>query len=426
MEYVIDDIIVAKIDLLGLVPLVNLDPDIREAMQCELRRRIHEWEFGDNVNGRCESEYHLISAVIKGNLRRARISLDNGADVSLTSTLGMTALHHASYLRDNSEKVLMIHKLLLEKGASCNAQDPLGTTPFHVALMSQPLIIAKLLIQYGADVTAVNINGGTALHYAARNVLNTDNLRFIVDQGLDIECSDKNNLVALHHAASTLNYAGCELLLKRGAIITKMNSLMETPLTMAILSQVPGKRKLRTVQVLLAYGADMADSTLKMAIETRCSASVKKLLIQYMAKLQYLNMGIHEDDLRIIESEDNLKNYYETCLQELESMNAAKFYGDVSVLSILIESEKTISRYARNDELVNALVDMLQEKGNDWIRIYFGFLKNRFYAKVMNHKIRSKAAEVLSNLLKLNGPFHLVIQKILRYLPTEDLVILTM
>lgn len=82
-----------------------------------------------------------------------------------------------------------ILKLLLGYGADCNESAATGP-PLHLAV-DQGLIPVQLLLKHGADVTAVDARSGeTALHRAAGNS-QIDVLQCILDQGVDIQRSDK-------------------------------------------------------------------------------------------------------------------------------------------------------------------------------------------------------------------------------------------
>lgn len=123
----------------------------------------------------------------------------------------------------------------------------------------------------------------------------------------------------------------------------------------------------------MEYGADVAykmkgRSILEMAAERTAwhdnfafgvnlnpYTDVKFFLMRHAAKMVYMNLGINEDDRRTIENHDLYRGYYEFCTEELEKMKEAKFYNDVSVVSVLMETDRIISRYARNEELVRAL-----------------------------------------------------------------------
>lgn len=145
-------------------------------------------------------------------------------------------------------------------------------------------------------------------------------------------------------------------------------------------------------------------------------------MVRHMAKLEFLGLSVNKYHRQIIDSIGRcFKEYYMTCLQELESMAATRFYNNVSILDILIGSYKELSGYARNEELVNALDE--QDYGNMGL-VYFPRLAKRFHVEVEAQRLQKAAAKVLSNIFALNDPSHLVNETIICYLKTTDFKIL--
>lgn len=363
----------------------------------------------------------LYDNVKKCNLRLVKLLLDHGADASHKRDNGESPLFAALLIE--KDECYDLCKLLLEKNADCNSRI-YDTTPFLRALSCQSLKVVRLLLDHGADITVVDRIGRTALHYAAMN-LRVDVLDFVLDQGIYVECGDNQDLSALFWAAEYDNYEGCELLLRRGAMVNRRSMKTEwTPLTWVIWPKIVpyNGQEARIVQLMLEYGADVIVRSLRIGALSGGSGEVRNILMRHMARLECLGSScIHEGHRQIIENEDCYRGYYRTCLQELKNMKVTKFHNNVSVFSILMDSEKMLFAYARNENLVRAL-----EKNNydNTFPIYFPLLKKRFYAEVKKHRLRKNAATILSNVFMFNDPSHLVNQKILHYLTDEDLKIL--
>lgn len=364
---------IRPVSLCLLDAIMSSDPN-------EVRRVI---EMGANVNEPhgCEYPFHL--ATSRGKLLIVHVLLEYGADVFLRDSPS-SSLHWACMcLEKTYDNSYQIIQLLLERGLDCNERDPSGLTPFHAALQHGNLRIAQLLLSYGADVQAVNIYGMTALHYAARNYENVDVLAFILDLGFDIEQGDcLEDRSALQHAAWYANPKGCELLLKRGANLYRQSRVTgETALTLAVRCWFDA---VEVVQLLLERGAEVTDlvedySVLQLSAVQGVPRKIRNALIQHIAKLQYLNLSVDEYDLQEIESIDCDKKYYEACLREFEKMKEIKFYNNVSILSILMESEHVLSGYARNEDLIEAFE---KKDYGKMFPINLPTLKKRFYAQV--------------------------------------------
>lgn len=129
-------------------------------------------------------------------------------------------------------------------------------------------------------------------------------------------------------------------------------------------------------------------------------------------------MSIRKSDQQLIDNDDDYREYYEICMQELRDMKEAKFYNSVSVFDIFAGSKQMISGYAKNEELIEALKVGDCEKR---FPIYFTPLIKRFYVEVSRQKLRKLAAKILGNLFEFNDPAHVVNQKILSYISDVDL-----
>lgn len=357
--------------------------------------------------------------VQKHNLHLIQLLLDHGADASYKLEDGETPVSAAVSVRKDYECSAMC-KLLLEKGAECDTRIVrTGATPLLLAFAEQSLNIVQLLLDHGADITATDILGHTGLHYAAVNP-RVDVLEFALSQGFDIERGNYNDYSALAWTVNYYIYENCELLLRRGAMVNRVS--VQTgwmPLCMAIQPRFAyNGQENRVVQLLLEYGAEVTTNSLEVGSLSDVSDGIRNVLMQHMAKLECLNWGITQDHRKIIENRGCYKGYYGTCLQELNEMKTAKFYHNVSAYNICMGSDKVLSGFARNDELVKALEE---NDFSDDFPIYFSCLRKRFYAEVEKQKLRNIAAKILSNLFMFNHPSHPVNHAILRYFTDEDL-----
>lgn len=61
--------------------------------------------------------------------------------------------------------------------------------------------------------------------------------------------------------------------------------------------------------------------------------------------MQCIDLRIIEDRRRIIEKYVSHREYYQACLQEFGGMKESKFYNNVSVFSILVDSQNKLSSY---------------------------------------------------------------------------------
>lgn len=221
------------------------------------------------------------------------------------------------------------------------------------------------------------------------------------------------------------NYDGCEFLLERGAIVNRDGGWAEFPslLGLVISSRVRQERRLsevvRFVELLLAYGANATQEILTTAATD--VRGIGEALVRHVAKMEHLDLDIHEDVRRTIQGSEVYSLYYRRCFLELETMKRRKLYNNVSIFQILMGSEKMITGYARHEEVVGALE---ARDYNLTFPVYFTLLKKRFNAKVEEQALRDTAAKILSNIFMLNDPFHFIVQNVLNYPHIKDLCVL--
>lgn len=218
--------------------------------------------FSDNDN--------LYNSVVKGNVRKVKKFIENGADVNVTDQKGQTPLHQIAgggFIQLKSKNLfrrlrgcriaagyhvapdicLEIANLLIDNGADIHVKDYRGRTPLHETGRSKNSEVAKFLIASGADVNAKDDFGQTPLLYA----LDTDMLcpfggmevlKLLIENGADVNATDKEHETPLHKTVLSVFGIGiyiksvddvCEiidLLLKKGANINAIDKKGNTPL----------------------------------------------------------------------------------------------------------------------------------------------------------------------------------------------------
>lgn len=360
-------------------------------------------------------------AICMNNVPAVTLLLERGADVSIVNRERVTPIRFVSRCNQVDVRYDM-YKLLLEHGADCNEKSDVATV-FLCTFAYDNLRTVKLFLNHGADIAATDAYGGTAIHYAAENGCFSEVLDFLLDQGFDANCLDGSDLSPLHFAARCSNLIACYHLLQHGASVNrKTRTIGITPLVAAVYAEKPN---VQIVKLLLYFGADVSvagSNILKMVAcdkdeEDYVYEEIKPLLMEHMAKRRYQNLHINEDDRHTIETKDCYRDHYKACLQELESMENTKFYNNVSVLNVLLESQKVISGYTRNAELVEALEEIGYA---NLFPIYFDSLQERLDIEVAKCGRRSKAAKILSDIFMFNDFTHPVTQKILNYLRCTD------
>uniref|UniRef100_A0A672KNV4 Ankyrin repeat domain-containing protein 11 n=1 Tax=Sinocyclocheilus grahami TaxID=75366 RepID=A0A672KNV4_SINGR len=116
----------------------------------------------DKVNKRNErGETRLHRAAIRGEARRIKELISEGADVNVKDFAGWTALHEAC-----NRGYYDVAKQLLAAGAEVNTKGLDDDTPLHDASNNGHLKVVKLLLRYGGDPCQSNRRGETPLKVA--------------------------------------------------------------------------------------------------------------------------------------------------------------------------------------------------------------------------------------------------------------------
>jgi ankyrin repeat protein len=167
------------------------------------------------------------------NAAQALLLVDAGADVTVASPTGWTALH---YCAEKIEEYASIELLeaLVDRGADVNAVTDDGQTPLHILCANEPTMdMLDALMNRGADVHARNNAGHTPLHLAAA-VHNAEIVEMLIDNGCDVHAVDHEGNTPLHGAARSQYTQSVDVLLEHGAEINARDAQGRTPLHIAL------------------------------------------------------------------------------------------------------------------------------------------------------------------------------------------------
>lgn len=174
-------------------------------------------------------------------------SLRDGLVICDTDS-GSTPLHYVTnFEAPNDSRPLglgeYVTKWLIRYGSDINAQNKLGYTPLHVAVLKKSRILVSLLLDLGADP-------------------NTS------DSG------DHHN-TPLHEAIRGGDYFIVDVLLKKGASVNSQNAALSTPLHYAV-TMLRGDM----IDMLLVYGADkmLTDSLGRTSADLARQSEFQKII----------------------------------------------------------------------------------------------------------------------------------------------------
>lgn len=169
---------------------------------------------GANVNMRtrkCWSPLHY--ACRFKEFEAAQILLEHGASVDAQTNVGYTSLHISSQYCKNGR--LDFIQLLLKYGANIDAVSRAGHTPLQIACKHNQEAIVKEFLKRGASM---EIKQGFTLLQSACRARQLNLVTLLVDHGADPNGTSKSSLVPpLHNACQRGFLEIAEVLIERGA-----------------------------------------------------------------------------------------------------------------------------------------------------------------------------------------------------------------
>ncbi|SPO00191.1 related to ankyrin [Cephalotrichum gorgonifer] len=192
-----------------------------------------------------------------GHVEVVKLLLNKGADPNITDKEGWASLSLASY-HGHVEVV----KLLLDKGANFTVRTVGGWTPLYLASYRGNAEVVKLLLKGGANAEAKDDFGQTALFTASEDG-HTEVVKVLLEEGVNTEAKDESGWTALLIASKNGHLEVVKLLLEGGVNTEATDNAGWTALLTA--SENGGNRM---VKLLLEKGAnaEAKDNTRRTAL----------------------------------------------------------------------------------------------------------------------------------------------------------------
>ena len=351
----------------------------------------------------------IMCACNKRRVYAIHVLLKARADINIADTNGDTCLKHAVY-GDCSEEVL---QAIIDRGADVNVTDKRNDTALMCACRKRCMNAIKVLLKAGADPTIADNTGNTCLMYAVHADCSDEVLQAIIDHGVDVNATSKDNHTALLIAcqkrhedaiyvllnagfdtnnaytdggntclmAAVISHCSKEVLqaiIDHGADVNATDKNNCTALMWAI-----KKRHADAIHVLLKAGADTkfanknGQTCLMYAVYSNCSEEVLQAIIDHGADVNATNKdnytalleacrARHVDAIHVL-----VKAGADTNIADKDGHTCLTYIvlGDYSneVLQALIDHGANLNATCKHDN--TALMKACKKRNEDAIRV---------------------------------------------------------
>ncbi len=229
---------------------------------------------GADLTTRDSYGHTLLHAAAQNNhLKLINYLISEGADLAARDNNGNTPLHLAA--RNANIRVV---RLLADQGADLEAQDnEWGNTPLHVAVntgfdgvsVNQPYmdLIKYLVEEKKVNLAAVNRDNYTPLHLAVDKTAVDENnielVKYLVEQGSNLEATDMGGYTPLHLATLNASLELMKYLVEQGGSDLEAVDIDGcTPLHIAVDRTVVDEDNIELVKYLVEQGSNLAATDL--------------------------------------------------------------------------------------------------------------------------------------------------------------------
>jgi ankyrin repeat protein/Flp pilus assembly protein TadD len=189
----------------------------------------------------------LITAAIKGQLNAVKYLLEHGAGVDYPDETGCAALGSAIEWGGDHDVI----RLLVEKGADVNGNDPYGRPLILNERALCDSVILNILTEVGVDLNAADDNGANGI-YCAAAAGNQKSVLFFIEHGADINCRSRIGGTPVMAAVINGDHDMLRFLLEKGCSPNIPDREGRTPLMAAA-----EKSDAEAVLMLISAGADV-------------------------------------------------------------------------------------------------------------------------------------------------------------------------
>lgn len=272
--------------------------------------------------------------IVKALMDRGRATYDGGSD---------GALHEVAQYG-----CVELAKLFLDLGANVNGRDgSLRNTPLEQAAAYGHVDVVELLLDRGAARSANSLRMAVAHD-------NVEVVKSMIDRGYDVNCLAVYNYTALCKAIENDNVEMVKLFLDNGARVNEMASTT----TGSALHLAAENGNVEIAAILLDRGADinMAMSLQETPLMVAVTSNMGKMwrfLVGQVVLIKSLGLFVSRNNLQFVKRHKKLCDYGKECLWQIELLKIERIVDcDLSCLEFLkIADLRKLAGLARNENI---------------------------------------------------------------------------
>mmetsp|Transcript_24238 Transcript_24238/g.55366 ORF Transcript_24238/g.55366 Transcript_24238/m.55366 type:complete len:470 (+) Transcript_24238:34-1443(+) len=248
-----------------------------------LGKKLHKMCFIELAAQAKRVQEELITACMRGDLRKATKALEHGANVSAPNARGVTPVMLASTAVGKSAHEALT--LLLDKGAEINAKAANGWSALLHACRSGKLQAVELLLERGAEISCLTVDKQSCLVMAILEG-SLELVQFFFEKHPSacaalLSTPDANGQTPIFHAARVGKVDIMKVLLEKGAGANDKDSQGRRPLMIACESGKQKVAKLLSSQAKVNVNA--IDSRYYSSLMYACSGGWEELALWLLA-----------------------------------------------------------------------------------------------------------------------------------------------
>lgn len=371
-----------------------------------------------------DSRRNLLFSAASNNKNEEVIQLliDQGTDVNHRSDKGTTPLHEVAE-KNVDESLFDVAEILLKNKADVNARDTSQQTPLFHLVRKGNLRIFQLFLNFDADVEVENDLGESLLFPAARNNENVQVLQQLIDLGLDVNrfssCTQKRtplhySVLAVGSEMNRIKTIKC--LLKNDANANAIDAKGYTPFMEAVsattswckLPEAVIKKNLNFIMEHADFNAAQGDVNILTIPLFPDQYYLWKNILEHIAKLQMMNVPVHQAVLDAIPKRKEFNDYYEKCQEELLRAKSTKLQGSwLTFYNLLVDSRKKVKNYSGNQDLIE---DFKKINCAEKFPIYGVKISENVNKGIKRRELVDKSTVLLSDCLPIFSPTHLIVR----------------